>query len=36
LENEAGCAAHLRRSHHVEGLDRHPRQSQHGFGAIRP
>jgi hypothetical protein len=34
--HEAGCAAHLRRNHDVEGLDRHPRQSRHGFGAVRP
>src|SRR5215813_14337436 len=34
--HDAGCAADLLRSHHVEGLDRHPCQSQHGFGAVRP
>src|ERR1700694_1091652 len=34
--HEAGCAAHLRRNHDMESLDRHRRQSQHGFGAVRP
>jgi hypothetical protein len=34
--HEARFTSHFRGNHDVEGLDRHPHQSQHGFSALRP